>query len=164
MSRTRTSAAPPIAEEPDDRPVHRIGEVAERAGVSTRTLRYYQELGLISPSGASPGGSRRYSDADVARLKRVLELRNVMGFELERIGDILQSEDRLAEMRAEVAAGVTKKRRKEILTEAIAINAHLRDQVAEKQAALLEFAGELQAKASRYRDLAAELGVDLPDA
>ena len=55
----------------------RIGEVAQRAGVTTRTLRYYQELGLLSPSGASPGGSRRYSEADVNRLLRILELRNV---------------------------------------------------------------------------------------
>ena len=51
---------------------YRIGEVAERFGVSTRTLRYYEEVGLIVPSGKSPGGSRRYSDADITRIERVI--------------------------------------------------------------------------------------------
>ena len=60
----------------------RIGEVAKQAGVSPRTLRYYQELGMLDPAGRSPGGSRRYSSRDVARLTRILELRDVMGFDL----------------------------------------------------------------------------------
>ena len=51
---------------------YRIGEVAERFGVSTRTLRYYEEVGLIVPSGKSPGGSRRYSDADITRIETVM--------------------------------------------------------------------------------------------
>jgi DNA-binding transcriptional MerR regulator len=149
---------------PDDhRPRHRIGEVAALAEVSTRTLRYYQELGLIQPSGSSPGGSRRYSDADVARLRRVLELRNVMGFELDRIGPIVDAEDRLAQLRQEVATGVTKKRRAEIVTEAIAINADLRAQVTEKLAVLHEFDAELRTKAARYRAVAAELGIEVAD-
>lgn len=83
----------------------RIGEVAEQAGVSTRTPRYYQELGLLDPAGVSSGGSRRYSTKDVARLRRILELRDVMGFDLERINTILHAEDRLAELREEVLAG-----------------------------------------------------------
>ncbi len=82
----------------------RIGEVAIEAGVTTRTLRYYQELGLLDP-GQSPGGSRRYGESDVIRLKRILELRDVMGFDLERIRAILSSEDRLAELRARGPAG-----------------------------------------------------------
>ena len=147
----------------DHRPRHRIGEVAALADVSTRTLRYYQELGLIQPSGSSPGGSRRYSDADVARLRRVLELRNVMGFELDRIGPIVDAEDRLAQLRQEVATGVTKKRRAEIVTEAIAINADLRAQVTEKLAVLHEFDAELRTKAARYRDVADELGIEVAD-
>ena len=156
------SAAEP-SDEADHRPRHRIGEVAELAGVSTRTLRYYQELGLIHPAGSSPGGSRRYSDADVARLRRVLELRNVMGFELDRIGPIVDAEDRLGQLRREVATGVTKRRRAEIIAEAMAINADLRAQVAEKLAVLHEFDAELRTKAARYRDVAAELGIALSD-
>jgi DNA-binding transcriptional MerR regulator len=139
----------------------RIGEVAERAGVTTRTLRYYQELGLLSPSGASPGGSRRYSEADVNRLLRILELRHVMGFDLDRIATILEAEDRLAELREVVRRGVSREERQEILREAIALNGRMREQVLEKQNVLASFLAELEAKAARYREVAAELGLDL---
>ena len=62
---------------------YRIGEIADAAGVSTRTLRYYEELGLVSPSGHSPGGARRYSDADLARVLRIRELQDLVGFNLD---------------------------------------------------------------------------------
>jgi len=140
----------------------RIGEVATQAGVTTRTLRYYQELGLLSPSGSSPGGSRRYSQADVNRLRRILELRNVMGFDLDRIATILEAEDRLAELREVVRRGVSREERQEIVREAIALNARMRQQVHDKQAELATFLAELEAKAARYREVAAELGLDVP--
>jgi DNA-binding transcriptional MerR regulator len=136
----------------------RIGEVALAAGVTTRTLRYYQEFGLLDP-GQSPGGSRRYSDADVARLRRILELRDVMGFDLERIRAILESEDRLAELRAEAQRGISDERRREILAEAIAINARMREQVRAKRAVLDDFLGELEVKAAYYATVAIELGI-----
>ena len=147
--------------EPDASPTMSIGKIAGRADVSTRTLRYYQELDLLDPAGSSPGGNRRYSEADLIRLQRILELRNVMGFELERIGDILQAEDRLTDLRREVRTGVSDRRRIEILREADKINARLLGQVAAKFAVLEEFAAELRAKKCRYRALAAELGIDL---
>lgn len=148
---------------PGDRaPRYRIGQVADQAGVSTRTLRYYQEIGLLDPAGSSPGGSRRYSDRDVARLKRILELRNVMGFDLDRIGPILAAEDRLEELRAEFRRGVSRKRHKEVLAEAMAINQGMRRQVEEKMDVLRSFLSELEAKAERYGTVAAELGMEPP--
>jgi DNA-binding transcriptional MerR regulator len=144
-------------------PQFRIGEVAQRAGVTTRTLRYYQELGLLSPSGASPGGSRRYSQADVNRLLRILELRNVMGFDLERISTILEAEDRLAELREVVRRGVSREQRQAIVREAIALNSRMQEQVRDKVATLESFLAELEAKAARYREIAAELGLEVTD-
>jgi MerR family transcriptional regulator, repressor of the yfmOP operon len=144
-------------------PRYRIGEVAAQAGVSTRTLRYYQELGLLDPAGSSPGGSRRYSAQDVARLERILELRSVMGFDLDRIGPILAAEDRLEELRAEFRRGVSRKRHKEVVAEAMAINQGMRRQVGEKIGVLKSFLAELEAKAARYREVATELGLRLPD-
>src|ERR1700742_2040751 len=126
---------------------HRIGEVAARMGVSTRTLRYYEELGLIDPAGKSPGGSRRYSDADVARIERVLELRNVMGFELERIAAIVQAENRLEVLREEYHQGTSPKRSVEIIEEATKINDELRTHVQEKIAVLKAFARDLDGQA-----------------
>jgi DNA-binding transcriptional MerR regulator len=139
-----------------------IGAAARRFDVSTRTLRYYQEIGLLDPSGASPGGNRRYSEEDLARIERILELRNVMGFDLDRIGDILSAEDRLQDLKREVRAGVSKKRRGEILREAADINSRLQNQVAEKAEILAGFAAELRATRARYEALADELGIELP--
>ena len=141
----------------------RIGEVARRAGVSTRTLRYYQELGLLDPSGHSPGGNRRYSEDDLARVQRIRELQLVMGFPLERIGDVLSAEDRLAQLRDESQRGVTTARRVEILREAMDLNRHVRSQVEQRAAALDAFLADLEAKADRYRAIARELGVDLDE-
>jgi DNA-binding transcriptional MerR regulator len=132
----------------------RIGEVATRAGVSSRTLRYYEELRLLAPSGHSAGGARRYTEDDVARLLRIRELQELMGFDLEEIGAILGAEDRLAELRTEWHGGAQPERQEQILAEAVKINDRLRHQVREKRAKLDEVMAELEAKARRYRDLA----------
>jgi DNA-binding transcriptional MerR regulator len=138
---------------------YRIGEVAERAGVTTRTLRYYQEVGLLDPSSKSPGGTRRYSETDISRLLRIIELRNVMGFDLDRIREILNAEDRLAELREEAQRGTSQQRRREILDEATSLNQRMQAQVREKVTVLEGFLGELERTAARYRDLAAELSL-----
>lgn len=140
----------------------RIGEVAEQTGVSTRTLRYYQELGLLDPAGLSSGGSRRYSPRDVARLRRILELRDVMGFDLDRINTILHAEDRLAELCDEVRAGVSLDRHKDVVIEAITLSNAMRAQVREKLEVLQSFLAELETKAARYRQIASDLHVDVP--
>ena len=144
-----------------DPELFRIGEAARRAGVTTRTLRYYQEVGLLQPSGATPGGNRLYTEHDVERLRRILELRDVMGFDLERIGLFLGSEDRLAEMRAEVRRGASNKRRAELVAEAFELNRRMQEEIAQKQGVLSGVLAELRAKAVRYRETAADLGVDL---
>ncbi len=142
-------------------PPFRIGEAAQRAGVTTRTLRYYQEVGLLEPSGATPGGNRLYSDDDVERLRRILELRDVMGFDLERIRLFLGSEDRLAEMRAEVERGASNARRGELVAEAFDLNRRMQDEIAQKQGVLAGVLAELRAREVRYRETAGELDVDL---
>lgn len=86
-----------------------------------------------------------------------------MGFDLDRIREILGAEDRLNLLRLEVRSGVTKARRIEMLQEAAQINAQLQDQVAQKAAVLAEFAEELRATRHRYVAIGKELGVSLPD-
>jgi DNA-binding transcriptional MerR regulator len=160
MGTGMTSKKPPA----DDIALLAIGEVARNASVTTRTLRYYQEMGLLQPSGVTRRGNRLYSDADVERLQRILELRDVMGFDLERIRLIMQTEDRLAELRAEAQRGISAARRREMVREAIDLNARLQHEVNQKLGMLQGFLAELQAKASLYRDTAAELGMKPSDA
>ncbi|HZQ58523.1 MAG TPA: MerR family transcriptional regulator [Acidimicrobiales bacterium] len=140
-----------VAPDPDPTPRLRIGEAAELAGMSTRTLRYYQELGLLTPSGTTAGGARRYSDVDVARLHRIRHLRDLVGFNLTEIGAVLSAEDRLAEIRREWWAEPSRDRARELLHEALAINIDLQTAVRAKMAGLEEFLHGLEERAATVR-------------
>src|SRR5207253_5602391 len=66
----------------------KVGELARRTGLTVRTLHHYDELGLLKPSLHTEAGHRLYTAADVARLQRILSLRQ-LGFSLEEIRDCL---------------------------------------------------------------------------
>ena len=68
----------------------RVGELARATGLTIRTLHYYDEIGLVSPSYRSDGGHRVYRDADVERLYRVCMLRR-LGLSLAQITDALKA-------------------------------------------------------------------------
>jgi len=68
-----------------------VGELAKRAGLTVRTLHHYEELGLLKASGRSEAGYRRYGEADVLRLHRVLALRDA-GLSLKEIAPLLDGE------------------------------------------------------------------------
>jgi DNA-binding transcriptional MerR regulator len=70
----------------------KVGDLAKQAGVSVRTLHYYDEIGLLSPSGRSPARYRLYTEDDIIRLQQIVSLRQI-GFSLEHIRECLaQSE------------------------------------------------------------------------
>lgn len=71
-----------------------IGEVADAVGLSVRTIRHYDELGLVEPSGRSPGGFRLYTDADVEQLRLVKRLKPLQ-FSLEEIQELLTTLDKV---------------------------------------------------------------------
>lgn len=73
---------------------HQIGEVADRVGLSLRTIRYYEEVGLVVPSGRTHGGFRLYTTADIDRLSLVKALKPV-GMSLETMGELLRYADLL---------------------------------------------------------------------
>jgi DNA-binding transcriptional MerR regulator len=81
----------------------RIGEVAERIGLSLRTIRYYEEVGLAVPSARSDGGFRLYAEADVDRLRAIMQMKP-LGFSLEEMRELL---DLLAAGEAADAARLT---------------------------------------------------------
>lgn len=71
-----------------------IGEVADRVGLSLRTIRYYEEVGLVRPSARSQGGFRLYSEADVARLELVKWMKP-LDFTLDQMREVLEALDTL---------------------------------------------------------------------
>ncbi len=140
----------------------RIGEMAERAGVSPRTVRYYEQVGLLDPTTRSPGGTRRYDERDLARLLRIRELQSVMGFDLDQIRTIVAAEDRLDVLRAAYGEALPLEQRNQILVEAIGINRQLRGEVEAKLARLGDFLADLDRKAVRYRQVADERQLTVP--
>jgi DNA-binding transcriptional MerR regulator len=85
-------------ERPDPALVERtrqIGEVATRVGLSPRTVRSHEEVGLERPSGRTDGGLRPYTDADVARLRWVRVIKP-LGFTLDQMRDLPEARDRVA--------------------------------------------------------------------
>ena len=91
----------PIASPPDrTRAVYVISVAAELAGVHAQTLRIYERKGLVEPA-RTPGGSRRYSEIDIALLRRIQELTNE-GLNLAGAKRVLDLEHRMAQLEAEM--------------------------------------------------------------
>jgi DNA-binding transcriptional MerR regulator len=116
----------------------RIGELAEKAGVTPRTIRYYENLGLLSPSEREGKGFRYYSEAELARLRKIDALQ-ALGLSLEEIGSII---DLFFE---EPMMLKGKQKLLEIL------QAHLQE-TDEKLASLQQFRSELQANIAKIQE------------
>jgi DNA-binding transcriptional MerR regulator len=98
----------------------RIGEVAKLVGTTPRTIRYYEEIGLLPAEGGRAAGQHRlYSDRDVAHLRDALRLKELLGVSLDELKELLAAEDARAALREEWHHGEPDAdRRREILTEA----------------------------------------------
>lgn len=126
-----------------------IGEVAARTELSLRTIRHYEETGLVIPSARSQGGFRLYTESDVARLM-VIRRMKPLGFTLDEMRDLLTATDRLdapeAPDPAERARLLERVRRYE--TAAAAKIEDLRRQLARAE----DFAATLRARTGRTTD------------
>jgi len=128
-------------------PRYRIGEVAERAGVTTRTIRYYEELGLLgAPESRPKGGHRLYTEADVARLGELIRLRDLLGLSLEEIVGIAEAEEARAGLRDRWAGSATDAERLLIVEAAIPLVERQLELVRSRQERLAEFSAELSGK------------------
>jgi DNA-binding transcriptional MerR regulator len=98
----------------------KIGDVAREVGTTTRTIRYYEEIGLLEPAGDRPaGGHRAYDEADVERLREILRLKDALGISLEELRDLLAAEDARALIRDEFRRTEDPERRAALLGEAL---------------------------------------------
>jgi DNA-binding transcriptional MerR regulator len=154
---------PPTAVAAESESGIRISDAAASAGVSARTLRYYEELGLLTPSLYTSGGERRYTQSDLAQLARILELREVLGMNLDEIKEFLSFESRLDVLRTNYRAkkdGTTPLARTEqeaTLQEALELIESLAEQLNAKLARMDLFRSKLTGDAQRCRELLAEL-------
>ena len=78
-----------------------IGEVSQRMGLTQRALRYWESVGLLAPPSRLDGGFRLYSEQDLGRLEKIVELKKLLGFSLAEIKQILEADDLLRQIRSE---------------------------------------------------------------
>src|ERR1051325_1236730 len=83
-----------------EEPMLQIGEVADRTGVTQRTLRFYEERGLLRPPSRMDGGFRLYSEDDVARVEQIKRLQSLLGLTLAEIKDMVEAEEIQEELNA----------------------------------------------------------------
>ena len=137
---------------------YRIGEVAERVGVTTRTIRYYEELGLLGTAATrSKGTHRSYSEPDVARLTDLIRLRDLLGLSLEQLTLLAEAEEARACLRERWAESNSNSERLLILHSAIPHIERQLELVRSRQRTIDEFANELSEKLERMRALVGEL-------
>jgi MerR family transcriptional regulator, repressor of the yfmOP operon len=138
---------------------YRIGDVAERVGVTTRTIRYYEELGLLGTASARTKGAHRlYAEADIARLEELIRLRDLLGLSLEELVGLAEAEEARAGLRDQWAESATDTERARIVEAAIPLVERQLELVRARQDRLSEFAGELSEKLRRLKKRQTELG------
>ena len=124
----------------------RIGEVAERVGVTTRTIRYYEERGLLDRGGRTKGAHRTYDEGDVNRLRELIRLRDALGLSLEELVELAEAEEARAGLRDQWHGDPSDEERIEILDKATALVQRQLELVRARQRALADFAAELEEK------------------
>lgn len=139
-----------------------IGAASARAGVTERALRYYQQLGLLTPAQCTSGGMRRYSEEDLARVRRIRQLQQLLGLDLDEVAAVLRNEDRLAEIkRAWLDSGTSDAERLDMARESLRLLHDLRSTVEAKQQAINGFLADLDARIGRSEDWLTSVTADV---
>jgi MerR family transcriptional regulator, repressor of the yfmOP operon len=140
----------------------RIGELARETGTTPRTVRYYEEIGLLAASGErSAGEHREYTEADVERLREILRFKDLLGVSLDELRELMAAEDARRSIREEIHRTEdppTPARRARLLEEALG---HLDRQLAlvERRYDELEaLRGDLAERRERVLGRLSELG------
>jgi MerR family transcriptional regulator, repressor of the yfmOP operon len=137
----------------------RIGDVAELAGTTPRTIRYYEEIGLLPSIRERRAGRHRvYDDETVARVRDLLRLKELLGLSLLELKELVAAEDARAALRREWRSGVDDPvRRREILDEALGHIAKQLELVRRRRDEIAKLESELAAVRRRLRDRLREI-------
>jgi MerR family transcriptional regulator, repressor of the yfmOP operon len=144
----------------------RIGEVAALTGTTPRTIRYYEEIGLLDTSASRESGRHRvYTPEDVDRLRELLRLRDLLGVSLDELRELVEAEETRAVLRREYRAIDDPVRRREILVEALRyldrqleLVRHRRDEIAKLEAELVARRRRIRARRRELEGDAAASG------
>jgi len=132
----------------------RIGEIARLVGTTPRTIRYYEEKGLLPPAPDRPAGAHRLYDAhDVERLRDLLRIRNLLGVPLEELRELVAVDDERALLRDELYRTDAPDERTRILQRLDALAARQLAAVERRAAELDELRAEIDARRARIAEL-----------
>jgi MerR family transcriptional regulator, repressor of the yfmOP operon len=137
----------------DARASLRIGDVAKLAGTTPRTIRYYEEIGLLPQAPERPsGGHRLYSPEEVERLRETIRLKELLGVTLDELKDLLAAEEARAAVRAQLQReDVHPERRRELLVQALGHIDRQLELVDHRAGELAKLREELSATRKRVR-------------
>ena len=124
-------------------PEFQIGEVAQRTGLTQRTLRFYEERGLVTPADRMEGGFRLYSEADIGRVELIKQLQGLLGFTLAEIKEMVEAEELRAQIRATFRPDRDLPERRERVEQVIVAVRRQLEVVGPKIEQLVEMRGEL---------------------
>jgi DNA-binding transcriptional MerR regulator len=125
----------------------RIGEVAELLGTTPRTIRYYEEIGLLPGAQHRVQGKHRcYTEADVERVREIMRLRDLLGLTLEEVSALLEAEDARAQLRREIQEAEEPAEIKRILEQALGHIANQLELVRHRRRELEQLEAELVGK------------------
>jgi DNA-binding transcriptional MerR regulator len=125
----------------------RIGELAELTGTTPRTIRYYEEIGLLGGGAErSQGKHRCYTEADVDRVREIIRLRDLLGLSLDQLSQLLEAESARADLRRAYHQTESPAERRRILERSLEHIATQLDLVRGRINELNQLAGELEDK------------------
>lgn len=127
-----------------------IGEVAERTGVTQRTLRFYEEKGLLRPPERMDGGFRLYSEEDVRRVEHIRRLQDLLGITLADIKEMVDAEEMLLELKAQYRPDSDVDEKKVQLRKAIDVVSRQHDIVAQKAEQMSEMKSQLEERLQTF--------------
>ncbi len=131
-------------------PLYRIDEVAERTGLTKRTLRYYEEIGLLRPPARTDGNYRLYTDEDIARIQHIRQMRSALGLTLADINIFLRAEDERVQLRTSYHQTTDHQERREQLHQARALTLEQIAIIDAKLQTLNDLRAKLVAKCEAY--------------
>ncbi len=134
-----------------------IGEVAERTGVTQRTLRFYEEKGLLKPPTRMEGGFRLYSEEDVQRVERIKRLQTLLGFTLAEIKEMVEAEEVKLQLRQEYRHDADIADRRAKIEKAIEVTERQVAVIRQKMDALADMRNHLEERLAKYRGWLAQL-------
>ena len=152
LPRTQTSASERLL---------RIQEVAEETGLTPRSIRYYEERGLLRPAARSEGAYRLYDASDLEQLRFIKGLRDDAGLSIADIGQILEDEESRRRTRAALKVTDDPAARRRILLERLASIEGLHGRLNAKLARLQAMFDDVEARRGRLHDLLAAADQEL---